>query len=62
LTIFLLRIASSSAAMKAKKPTLKQADAVNCPTCGAEPGKKCELISGKPRTTPHRDRRLIAAD
>jgi hypothetical protein len=66
LTIFLLRIAASSTIMKAKKPTkrptLKQVQAVDCPTCGAAPGKKCELSTGHPRIQPHRDRRLIAAD
>jgi hypothetical protein len=36
--------------------------AIRCPTCGAAPGEKCELSTGLPRTTPHRDRRLIAAD
>jgi hypothetical protein len=35
---------------------------VPCPTCGAAPGQKCELNSGQPRTAPHRDRRLEAAD
>ena len=35
---------------------------VPCPTCGAAPGQKCELNTGYPRTTPHRDRRLDAAD
>jgi len=29
-----------------------------CPTCGAKPGEKCELSTGQPRNTPHRDRRL----
>jgi len=48
--------------MKAKKPTLKEVQAVYCPTCGAGPGEKCELTTGHPRTQPHRDRRLIAAD
>jgi|KBSMisStaDraftv2_1062788.scaffolds.fasta_scaffold32835_4 hypothetical protein len=48
--------------MKAKKPTAKQILAIRCPTCGAAPGKKCELGTGQPRTTPHRDRRLIAQD
>jgi len=62
LTIFLFGIAASSTAMKAKKPTPKQIQAVRCPTCGAEPGKKCELSTGQPRTEPHRDRRLIAGD
>jgi len=45
-----------------KKPTLKQVQAVRCPTCGAGPGEKCELSTGQPRTEPHRDRRLIAED
>ena len=35
---------------------------VPCPTCGAAAGQKCELNSGQPRTAPHRDRRLEAAD
>jgi len=35
---------------------------VSCPTCGATPGQKCQLNTGQPRTTPHRDRRLNAAD
>jgi hypothetical protein len=35
---------------------------VRCPTCGAAPGEKCELGTGMPRTNPHRDRRLIAAE
>lgn len=48
--------------MKAEKPTLKQVEGVRCPTCGAGPGEKCELSTGQPRTEPHRDRRLIAAD
>jgi len=48
--------------MKGKKPTLKQIHAIPCPTCGADPGEKCELNSGQPRTAPHCDRRLIAAD
>ena len=46
----------------AKKPTLKQVNTVRCPTCGAEPGEKCELSTGQPRSEPHRDRRLIAED
>ncbi len=28
--------------------TLKQVQAVDCPTCGAAPGKKCELSTGHP--------------
>jgi hypothetical protein len=48
--------------MKATKPTLQQVQAVTCPTCGAAPGEKCKLSTGQPRTDPHRDRRLNAAD
>lgn len=48
-------------AMK-KELSSKQILALPCPTCGAAPGEKCELGSGQPRTEPHRDRRLIAAD
>jgi len=48
--------------MKAKKLTLKQVQAVRCPTCGAGQGEKCALSTGQPRTEPHRDRRLIAGD
>ena len=36
--------------------------AISSPTCGAAPGEKCQLISGQPRTEPHRDRRLLAKD
>ena len=45
-----------------REPSLKQILAVRCPTCGAAPGKRCELTTGQPRTEPHRDRRLIAKD
>lgn len=44
------------------RPTIEQIQAVPCPTCGAEPGEKCELNSGQPRIEPHRDRRLTAED
>jgi hypothetical protein len=42
--------------------SLKKVLTVQCPTCGAAPGKKCELTSGQPCINPHRDRRLLAAD
>ena len=45
-----------------KELSPKQVLAVRCPTCGAAPGEQCELSTGQPRTTPHRDRRLIAKD
>jgi len=40
----------------------KKPHAVRCPTCGAAPGERCELTSGQPRITLHRDRRVIAKD
>jgi hypothetical protein len=46
-------------AMTAKQ---EQALTVRCPTCGAKPGEECELSTGLPRTEPHRDRRLAAAE
>ena len=42
--------------------TEEQALAVQCPTCGAKPGAACELVTGQPRTAPHRDRRLEVSD
>jgi predicted RNA-binding Zn-ribbon protein involved in translation (DUF1610 family) len=48
-------------AMKKKRST-KQMLALRCPTCGAAPKERCKLINGQPRTAPHRDRRLMAAD
>jgi hypothetical protein len=44
--------------VKAKKQALN----IPCPTCGAKPGKKCELASGGPRHEPHRDRRALAKE
>jgi hypothetical protein len=40
----------------------KQVLAVRCPTCGAASGEKCELSTGQPRTSPHRERVWIAGD
>jgi hypothetical protein len=45
-----------------KKISHKVILTVRCPTCGAVPGEKCQLVSGQPRATPHRDRRLVAED
>ena len=42
--------------------TRKQALAVQCPTCGAKPGERCQFATGQPRTEPHRDRRVIAKE
>jgi hypothetical protein len=49
-------------AVKTKELTLKQTLSVPCPTCGAATGEVCELHTGAPRTEPHRDRKLTAAD
>jgi len=40
----------------------RQLLAVACPTCGVAAGKACLLHSGSPRTEPHLDRRLSAAE
>jgi hypothetical protein len=40
----------------------KQALTVRCPTCGAPPGTECVLTTGKSRTSPHRDRRVLATE
>jgi hypothetical protein len=55
------RSAKKQASRKAAR-RWKQALSVLCPTCGAVPGKKCKLSTGRLRFEPHRDRRLIAAD
>jgi hypothetical protein len=44
------------------KSNTKQILEVGCPTCGTRPGENCELSTGLPRNTPHRDRRLAAQD
>jgi hypothetical protein len=48
--------------MKTKVLTPKQLSSVPCPTCGVPIGKRCVLLSGAPRSTPHVDRRLSAAE
>jgi hypothetical protein len=48
--------------VKTKELTLKQVLFVPCPTCGAATKEVCELHSGAPRTEPHRDRKLSAAE
>jgi hypothetical protein len=49
-------------AVKTKDLTLKQILSVPCPTCGATNPEACELHTGDPRTEPHRDRKLSAAE
>jgi len=50
------------AGMKSAELTLKQILSVPCSTCGAEVAEVCELHTGAPRTEPHRDRKLSAAE
>jgi hypothetical protein len=53
---------AAEAQLKSERKKSPKSLAVQCPTCGAVQGKKCELSNGQPRTSPHRDRRLIAKD
>jgi hypothetical protein len=48
--------------VKTRKLSLKQILSVPCTTCGAAVGEACELHTGDPRTEPHRDRKLSAAE
>jgi hypothetical protein len=48
--------------VKTKDLTLEQILSVPCPTCGATHDVACELYAGAPRTEPHRDRKLFAAE
>jgi hypothetical protein len=42
--------------------TTKEVKEVGCRTCGAKPQVPCRLVSGKSRTTLHRERRLASAE
>jgi hypothetical protein len=48
--------------VKTKELTPEQILSIPCTTCGAAIGEVCELHTGLPRTEPHRDRKLSAAD
>ena len=48
--------------MRVSDLTAKQLISVPCPTCGVAPGKRCVLHSGAPRSEPHVDRKLSAAE
>jgi len=48
--------------VKTKELTAKQILTVPCTTCGAAIGECCVLHTGAPRTEPHRDRKLSAAE
>jgi hypothetical protein len=48
--------------VKTRELTTKQILTVPCATCGAAIGEVCELHTGAPRTEPHRDRKLSAAE
>jgi len=44
------------------RSAIEKTQTIPCPTCDAQPGEKCEIHSGQPRTEPHRERRLAAED
>ena len=48
--------------VKTKELTPKQILSAPCTTCGAALWEACELHTGAPRTEPHRDRKLSAAE
>jgi len=48
--------------MRMKDLTPTQLSSVACPTCGAIAGERCSLHSGAPRSEPHVDRKLSAAE
>ena len=48
--------------MRMSDLTAKQLLSVPCPTCGVGPGGRCLLHSGVPRSEPHVDRKLSAAE
>ena len=48
--------------MRMSDLTAEQLFSVPCPTCGAAPGERCLLHSGAPRSEPHVDRKLCAAE
>lgn len=48
--------------MKTKELSPEQMLSVPCTTCGAAIGEACELHTGAPRTEPHWDRKLSAAE
>jgi hypothetical protein len=48
--------------VKTRELTAQQISSVPCETCGAAIGEVCELHTGDPRTEPHRDRKLSAAE
>jgi len=55
-------VLSHSICMRMTDLTTKQLSSVSCPTCGVAPGERCLLHSGAPRTEPHLDRKLSAAE
>ncbi len=48
--------------MKMSELTPEQLSSVPCPTCGVAAGERCLLHSGSPRTEPHVERKLSAAE
>jgi hypothetical protein len=60
--IVLRLVLSHRIQMRKNDLTAKQLFAVPCPTCGVAAGERCLLYSGAPRTQPHVDRKLSAAE
>ena len=56
------RVLPYSFRMKIRELTPRQLSSVPCPTCGVASGKRCVLLSGAPRSKPHVDRKLSAAE
>jgi len=48
--------------MRKSDLTARQLFCVPCPTCGVAAGERCLLHSGGPRSEPHVDRKLSAAE
>ena len=51
-----------SSEVRLKDLTPRQVSSIPCPTCGVPAGKRCLLHSGSPRTEPHIERKLSAAE
>src|ERR1700688_2645597 len=60
-TVFRLTLPHHSQ-MRMNDLTAKQLVSVPCPRCGVATGEQCLLHSGFPRSDPHVDRKLSAAE
>jgi hypothetical protein len=55
-------VLSQAEPVRMRDLTPEQLSSVPCPTCGVAAGKRCLLHSGGPRSEPHVDRKLFAAE